>query len=82
MSDLHKAPRKTNNSPIAQLRFERGLTQQQLAQKIGCRNRDVSRWELGICKPGAVYLVKLAAALDCSIETLLQNESSSNNCAE
>ncbi len=76
MPDFHKAPRKTNDSPIARLRLERGLTQQQLAQKIGCLNKDISRWEHGVCKPGASYLAKLAVALDCSIEALLQNEMS------
>ncbi|HIQ83053.1 MAG TPA: helix-turn-helix transcriptional regulator [Candidatus Pullichristensenella stercorigallinarum] len=74
MPDFYKAPRKTNNSPIARLRLERGLTQQQLAQKIGCLNKDVSRWEHGVCKPGASYLAKLSVALDCSIEALLQDE--------
>lgn len=78
MSDLHKRPRQTNGSPIARLRLERGLTQQHLAKKIGCRGKDVSRWELGICKPGAIYLVKLAAALDCSIDALLQDEKPGN----
>ena len=74
MPDLHKVPRKTNNSPLARLRLEKGLTQQQLAQKIGCMGKDISRWEHKVCKPGASYLAKLAVALDCSIETLLQDE--------
>ena len=78
MSDLHKAPRKTNNSPLARLRLEKGLTQQQLAQKIGCMGKDISRWECGFCNPGATYLVKLAAALDCSIDALLQDEKPGN----
>ena len=48
----------------------RGLTQGQLAQMIGCRQKDVSRWESGT-KPGADYLIKIASALGCRIEDIL-----------
>lgn len=71
MADYRTAPRRTNNSPIARLRMERGLTQGQLADRIGCRQKDVSRWESGT-KPGAEYLIKISAALDCSIEELIK----------
>lgn len=65
-------PRKTNDSPIARLRMDRGLTQGQLAQMIGCAQKDISRWEIGERNPGAKSLVKLASALGCTIEQLLQ----------
>lgn len=52
MADYRAQPRKTNDSQIARLRMERGLTQGQLTEKIGCRQKDVSRWESGT-KPGA-----------------------------
>ena len=71
MTDYRTAPRKTNDSPIARIRMDRGLTQGQLADKIGCRQKDVSRWESGT-KPGVDYLVKIAAALECSIDDLLK----------
>ena len=66
------APRKTNDSALARLRMERGLTQGQLAEKAGCYSKDISRWETGVCKPGTVSLIKLAAALDCTIDELLK----------
>ena len=65
-------PRHTNDSPLARLRMERGLTQGQLAEKAGCYQKDISRWETGVCKPGTVSLIKLAAALDCTIDELLK----------
>lgn len=71
MTDYRTAPRKTNDSPLARIRMDRGLTQGQLADKIGCRQKDVSRWESGT-KPGVDYLVKISAALGCSIDDLLK----------
>ena len=68
---MHTDPRKTNSSTIGRLRLERGLTQRQLADKIGCQQKDVSRWEHGERNPGAASLVKLAAALGCTIDELL-----------
>lgn len=71
MTDYRTAPRKTNDSPIARLRMERGLTQGQLADRIGCRQKDVSRWESGT-KPGAAYLIKISDALNCSIDEIVK----------
>lgn len=70
MTDYRTQPRHTNDSPLARLRMERGLTQGQLAERIGCRQKDVSRWESGT-RPGAGYLIKIALALGCRIEDIL-----------
>ncbi len=64
-------PRKTNSSPIAQKRMERGLTQGQLAKMVGCLNKDISRWETGAVTPRADALVKIAAALECTIDEIV-----------
>ena len=72
MTDYRTLPRKTNESALARLRMERGLTQGQLAEKAGCYPKDISRWETGVCKPGTVSLIKLAAALNCTIDELLK----------
>lgn len=63
-------PRKTNESPIALLRMERGLTQGQLAEKVGCYPKDISRWETGERNPNVKSLMALAKALDCTMEAL------------
>ena len=72
MTDHRTSPRRTNDSPIARLRMERGLTQGQLAEMVGCYPKDVSRWETGERNPGAKSLIALAKALGCSMEDLIQ----------
>lgn len=72
MADYRSAPRKTNDSALARIRMERGLTQGQLAEKACCCAKDISRWENGVRKPGSASLLKLAAALDCTIDELLK----------
>ena len=71
MTDYRVAPRRTNDSAIARIRIARGLTQKQLADKVGCRQKDVSRWEAGT-KPSAVYLIKISGALKCTVDELLK----------
>ena len=68
-----KKPRKTgSDSALAQLRSERGMTQRELAARVGCYPKDISRWETGTVLPGTASLIKLAAALDCTYEDLLK----------
>lgn len=67
-------PRKTNDSLIARLRIERGLTQAQLAQMVGCHPRHISRWENRSQLPGSRYLARLAEALDCSTDDILRDQ--------
>lgn len=65
--------RKTgSNSALAQLRCERGMTQRELAARVGCYPKDISRWETGTVLPGTASLAKLAVALDCTYEDLLK----------
>lgn len=56
---------------IAQKRIEHGLTQKELAEKIGCYPKDVCRWENNVRKPTAESLVKIAKALDCTLDDLV-----------
>ena len=72
MHDGRSAPRSTNKSPIARIRMERGLTQRQLADLVGTHANNISRWELGYVRPYGENLAKLAAALKCSIDDLIQ----------
>ena len=64
-------PRKTNDSALARLRMERGLTQGQLADILGCPQATISRWEQGTNSPSTKSLRALAKALDCSIDDLI-----------
>ena len=56
---------------ITELRIERGLTQKQLAEKVGCSPSMITRWVSGECEPTASAILKLAEALDCSCDYLL-----------
>lgn len=56
---------------ITELRIEKGFTQKQLAEKVGCSQSMVTRWVSGECEPTASAILKLAEALDCSCDYLL-----------
>lgn len=47
-----------------------GLTQVELAEKVGCKQKDISRWEAGR-PPTAATLKKLADALGVSMDSLI-----------
>ena len=68
------SPRPTNNSSLARLRIARGMTQSQLAAKIGCTQVDLSRWERGIHSPNSRWLPLIAAALNCSIDDISKED--------
>jgi transcriptional regulator with XRE-family HTH domain len=46
------------------------LSQVQLAEKVGCTQKDIARWEAGR-EPKALTLKKLAQALGCSMDDLV-----------
>ena len=73
MTDYRTTPRKTNDSAIARIRMARGLTQGQLAEMVGCYAKDISRWENGMHAPGTKALMKLANALNCTIDELIES---------
>ena len=52
-------------------RIAAGMTQTQLAEAAGLKQRDVSRYESGKHEPGALTLKRLAQALDCSMDVLV-----------
>ena len=64
-------PRPTNDSPISRLRIERGLPQAPLAERIGCPQSSVSRWEQTGKAPSTRYLVKIAEVLECDLKDLI-----------
>lgn len=68
----HKDPRERgNDSPLARARMAAGMTQGQLAEKIGCSQKDVSRWEHGARTPRVETLAKIAGVFGCKIEDLI-----------
>lgn len=61
----------TTGGKIQALRKKRGLTQEQLAQELGVSRQAISRWELDETLPDTQNLLPLKAALEVSVDTLL-----------
>lgn len=59
---------------IAALRKERGLTQEQLGERLGVTNKTVSRWETGSYMPPIDGFLELSRVLDISLNELLSGE--------
>lgn len=59
---------------IAEKRKALGLTQLQLAEKLGMSNKSVSKWERGICLPDVTVYPKLCDALNISLNEFLAGE--------
>jgi len=53
---------------IARLRILRGLTQQQLAEKVGTQQPSIARLESGRITPSLDFLRRVAQVLDARVE--------------
>ena len=62
----------TGETPLAQLRVAAGLSQTQLAERLGSISEPgVHRWETGRTRPSVDILPQLATTLGVSIEALV-----------
>lgn len=61
----------TTGQKIQTLRKQRGLTQEQLAQRLGVSRQAVSRWELDESLPETANLLPLRESLGVSLDALL-----------
>jgi transcriptional regulator with XRE-family HTH domain len=59
---------------LRELRKEKELTQEQLAEKFGVSSRSVSRWENGNTMPELGILVKLADYYEIDIKEIIDGE--------
>ncbi len=59
---------------LRDLRKEKGLTQEQLAEKFGVSSRSVSRWENGNTMPELGILVELADYYEVDIKEIIDGE--------
>jgi len=57
---------------IIKKRIEKGLTQKQLAKKIGTKQSAISRFESGTYNPSFSFLQKVANALDARLKVSLK----------
>ncbi|MBQ3112380.1 MAG: helix-turn-helix transcriptional regulator [Firmicutes bacterium] len=66
------AEKRSFGALIAAKRKEKGLTQQQLAERLGVTDKAVSKWECDRSLPDISLLPLLAAEFGCSVDELMQ----------
>ena len=65
---------KTLGTRIAELRREKGLKQDELAEKLGISSQAVSKWENDVSCPDIMLLPALAEELGVTVDMLLTGE--------
>jgi len=58
------------NNRLAELRFEKRISQRQLAEEIGTSQANLSRWEKGLVEPSISECWKIADFFGVSIDYL------------
>ena len=56
---------------LKELRKEKGMTQEQLAEQLNISNRSVSRWETGSSLPDLSILIILAEYYDVEVREII-----------
>lgn len=67
---------------LAELRKNKGLSQEELADKLGVSRQAVSKWERGEASPDTDNLIELARIYDISLDELVglsNNDKKKNN---
>lgn len=67
---------------LKELRNEKGLTQEQLVEKLNVSGRTVSRWETGSNMPDISLLVEIAEFYNTSIPEIINGERKSEKVNE
>lgn len=67
---------------LKELRKQKGLTQEQLAEKCNVTNRTVSRWENGNNMPDLDLLIELSDYYEVDLREILNGERKSENMNE
>ena len=74
--------KQTMGEIIGALRKEKGMTQKDLADKMGVTDKAVSKWERNLSCPDISSLPMLAEVLGTSVETLMDVKSRENEKTE
>ncbi|MBQ1467213.1 MAG: helix-turn-helix transcriptional regulator [Solobacterium sp.] len=67
---------------LQDLRREKGITQEELAEKVGVARRTVSRWETGSNMPDLDILIELSDYYDVELREILNGERKSEHMNE
>ena len=70
---------KSIGETIASLRKQKGMTQNELAEKMNVTDKAVSKWERDLSCPDINAISKLADILDVSVEELLKAKTKENS---
>ena len=73
---------KKIGSFLKELRKEKGITQEQLAERINVSGRTVSRWETGSNMPDISLLIEIAEFFEVSIPEIINGERKSETMKE
>lgn len=73
---------KKIGSFLKELRKEKGITQEEFAEKLNVSGRTVSRWETGSNMPDISLLVEIAEFFDVSIPEIINGERKSESMNE
>ena len=65
---------------LAEIRKEKGMTQVELADKVGVGKSAVCHWEKDGILPTATNLKAIAKALDCTVDELLAEDEKETSC--
>ena len=65
--------KETLGSKISRLRREKGMTQEELGEKLGVSSQAVSKWENDVSCPDIMALPTLAAVLGVTVDALLSD---------
>lgn len=65
------------NETLKQLRLDRGMTQEQVAERVGLTRQAVSSYESGRTLPGVDILERLAAVYEVELSDIIYNRSKS-----
>ena len=64
---------------LKELRKQKGLTQQQIAEKFNVSNRTISRWENGNNMPDLDILIEISDYYEVDLREILNGERKSDN---
>lgn len=56
---------------FAEMRAKKGMTQGQVADKLGVDRSSVAKWETGAAEPSIDKLSQMARLYECSIDALI-----------
>ena len=65
-----------NFNNLKPLRKQNGLTQEQIAEKLGVSRQTIAKWERGECLPDLENVIALADIYEVTVDSLVRNVAS------